>query len=56
MILAPFVGIIKLKQKKKLEIKAEIGETITVPHGQPWEIHGAAVNLGTFTVYGYLIE
>lgn len=49
MLLAPFVGLINKvvqaepKERKKLNVKVKIGETITVPNGQKWEVYNIKV-------------
>lgn len=69
-LLAPFVGLFKPKGRKKLNVKVKIGETITVPKGQKWEIHNMTVEsptMGTiatattnsnltYVISGYLVE
>jgi len=69
-ILAPFVGLAKTKERKELNVKIKVGETITVPDGQRWEIHNIKVyspRMGriattnatsdlTYEINGYLVE
>jgi hypothetical protein len=61
-ILVPFVGLIKSKERKKLNVQLKIGETITVPKGQRWVVEKiemsttASSSFDSFTINGYTIE
>ena len=57
LALAPFVGLFKPKEKKKLELEAKMGETVVVPEGQTWEIQNIVITSATSSISGsYIIN
>lgn len=62
LILAPLVGLIRLRNKKKFAAELKHNEVFTVPEGKTLYIKSLTVNTiqqspeCTFTIGGYLIE
>ncbi len=59
IILAPFVGLLKPKEKRKLEVELNVGETIIVPKGQTWGIQNIVITSPSFSglmINGQIIE
>ena len=52
ILLAPFAGLIKPRTRKKLNVELKMGEPVTVPKGQVWEIHKMVVISPTMGIIG----